>query len=242
MPARNSSPGRSSAISATASAGGRSCCSRRSPSPSIMLLMAAAPTLAWLFVGRLDRRHRRRDLRAGQRGARRRHRAREAGRDLRADGRGVRRSASSSGRRSAGCWPGSARARHSSSPPRSPAPTPCGSLFALPETLPPERRRPFDWRARQCLRRVHARCSTPAARRRCWSPPCSGSSRTIRLSGDLGLLGRARAPLGRPAQIGWSLAAAGPGDGARPGLVTGRAIARFGEAAHGRDRHARSAA
>ena len=192
------------------------------------LLMAAAPTLAWLFVGRLIAGIAGADLRAGQCGARRRHRAGEARRDLRADGRRVRpRLHPRAGDRRADRR-ASARARRSSSRRRSPPPTPCGSRRACPRRC--RRAAPAVPLARRAyLRRLPAALPRRRARRRCWSPPCSGSSAisSIRRPGPSGPGSRCT---GTRPTIGWSLAAAGLAMALAQVFVTGRAIARFGEA------------
>ena len=100
--------------------------------------------------------------------------------------------------------------------------------FALPETLPPERRRPFDWRQAHIFGAFkplfHA-----------------GGAAPLLIAALLWQLGHvvypstwafwAQLALGwGAASIGWSLAAAGLAMGLAQVFVTGRAIARFGEA------------
>jgi DHA1 family tetracycline resistance protein-like MFS transporter len=100
--------------------------------------------------------------------------------------------------------------------------------FALPETLPPERRRPFDWRQAHIFGAFkplfHA-----------------GGAAPLLIAVLLWQLGHivypstwafwAQLALGwDAAAIGWSLAAAGLAMGLAQVFVTGRAIARFGEA------------
>ena len=110
------------------------------------LVMGFAPTLGWLFVGPRDRRHRRRLVHAGLRLRRRHQPAREARAELRPDQRRVRHRLHPRARRSAACSAGW--------DPRAPFFAAAGlslanfvyGLFVLPESLPPERRRPFDWK------------------------------------------------------------------------------------------------
>ncbi|HEY1604635.1 MAG TPA: MFS transporter [Allosphingosinicella sp.] len=103
----------------------------------------------------------------------------------------------------------------------------CWILFILPETLPPERRRPFDWRQANAFGAFK-----PLLRARGIAP--------LLIAALLWQLGHmvypatwafwAELALGWNAHaIGWSLAAAGLAMALAQALVTGRAIARFGE-------------
>ncbi len=100
--------------------------------------------------------------------------------------------------------------------------------IALPETLPPERRRPFDWRQAHIF----------GAFRPLFH---AGGAAPLLIAVLLWQLGHivypstwafwAQLALGWDAKaIGWSLAAAGIAMGFAQVFVTGRAIARFGEA------------
>ncbi|HEX5184361.1 MAG TPA: MFS transporter [Allosphingosinicella sp.] len=100
-------------------------------------------------------------------------------------------------------------------------------LFVLPETLPPERRRPFDWRqanalgAFKPLLRAHGIAPLLVAAL-LWQLAHMVYPATWAFWAELALGWNARA-------IGWSLAAAGLAMALAQALVTGRAIARFGE-------------
>jgi DHA1 family tetracycline resistance protein-like MFS transporter len=101
-------------------------------------------------------------------------------------------------------------------------------LLRLPETLPPENRRPFDWRQAHVFGAfrplLHA-----------------GGAAPLLIAALLWLIAHnvypatwafwAELALGwNPAAIGWSLAATGVAMATAQTLITGRAIARFGEA------------
>src|SRR4051812_7765620 len=99
--------------------------------------------------------------------------------------------------------------------------------FALPETLPPERRRPFDWRQANVLGAfkplLHAGGIAPLlAAALLWQLAHIVYPATWAFWAELALHWDAPA-------IGWSLAAAGLAMALAQALVTGRAIKRFGE-------------
>jgi DHA1 family tetracycline resistance protein-like MFS transporter len=99
--------------------------------------------------------------------------------------------------------------------------------FAMPETLPPERRRPFDWRQANALGAfkplLHAGGIAPLlVAALLWQLAHMVYPATWAFWAELALGWNARA-------IGWSLAAAGLAMALAQALVTGRAIARFGE-------------
>jgi DHA1 family tetracycline resistance protein-like MFS transporter len=101
-------------------------------------------------------------------------------------------------------------------------------LAALPETLPPERRRPFDWREANALGAfkplLHAGGAAPLiAAALLWQLAHMVYPATWAFWGGLALHWKAEA-------IGWSLAASGLAMAAAQLFVTGRAIARIGEA------------
>ena len=98
----------------------------------------------------------------------------------------------------------------------------------LPETLPEERRRPFRWREANVLGAfrplIHAGGATPLlVAALLWQLGHFVYPATWAFWAEL-------AHGWNPAQIGWSLAAAGLAMALAQSLVTGRAIARFGEA------------
>ena len=100
--------------------------------------------------------------------------------------------------------------------------------FALPETLPRERRRPFDWRQAHIFGAFrplfHAGGATPLlAAAFLWQLGHIVYPSTWAFWAELALGWDAKA-------IGWSLAATGLAMGLAQTFVTGRAIARFGEA------------
>jgi DHA1 family tetracycline resistance protein-like MFS transporter len=100
--------------------------------------------------------------------------------------------------------------------------------FSLPETLPPERRRPFDWRQAHIFGAFrplfHAGGATPLLLAALlWQLGHIVYPATWAFWGELALGWDAKA-------IGWSLAAAGLAMGLAQTFVTGRAIERFGEA------------
>ncbi len=99
--------------------------------------------------------------------------------------------------------------------------------FAMPETLPPERRRPFDWRQANALGAfkplLHARGIAPLLiAALLWQLGHMAYPATWAFWAEMALGWDARA-------IGWSLAAAGLAMALAQAFVTGRAIARFGE-------------
>jgi DHA1 family tetracycline resistance protein-like MFS transporter len=99
---------------------------------------------------------------------------------------------------------------------------------SLPETLPPERRRPFDWRQAHVLGAFrplfHAGGATPLLLAALlWQLGHIVYPSTWACWAQLALRWDA-------AMIGWSLAATGLAMGLAQTFVTGRAIARFGEA------------
>ncbi|MFL6844610.1 MAG: MFS transporter [Allosphingosinicella sp.] len=100
--------------------------------------------------------------------------------------------------------------------------------FSLPETLPRERRRPFDWRQAHVFGAFrplfHAGGATPLLLAALlWQLGHIVYPATWAFWGALALGWDAKA-------IGWSLAAAGLAMGLAQTFVTGRAIERFGEA------------
>ncbi|HEX4738926.1 MAG TPA: MFS transporter [Allosphingosinicella sp.] len=100
-------------------------------------------------------------------------------------------------------------------------------VFVLPETLPAERRRPFDWRQANALGAfkplLHARGIAPLLiAALLWQLAHMVYPATWAFWAELALGWDAKA-------IGWSLAAAGLAMALAQALVTGRAIARFGE-------------
>ena len=99
--------------------------------------------------------------------------------------------------------------------------------FAMPETLPPERRRAFDWRQANALGAfkplLHARGIAPLlVAALLWQLAHMVYPATWAFWAELALGWDARA-------IGWSLAAAGLAMALAQAFVTGRALARFGE-------------
>jgi DHA1 family tetracycline resistance protein-like MFS transporter len=99
--------------------------------------------------------------------------------------------------------------------------------LALPETLPPEQRRSFDWRQANVLGSfrplLHAGGAAPLlAAALLWQLGHIVYPATWAFWAELALGWDAP-------RIGWSLAAAGLGMAVAQALVTGRAIARFGE-------------
>jgi DHA1 family tetracycline resistance protein-like MFS transporter len=101
-------------------------------------------------------------------------------------------------------------------------------LTMLPETLPPERRRAFDWRQATVLGGfkplLHAGGATPLlVAAFVWQLAHIVYPATWAFWGEL-------ARDWDSAQIGWSLAASGLAMAVAQTLITGRAIARFGEA------------
>ncbi|MEA3002655.1 MAG: transporter, family, tetracycline resistance protein [Sphingomonadales bacterium] len=99
--------------------------------------------------------------------------------------------------------------------------------LALPETLPPEQRRSFDWRQANVLGSfrplLHAGGAAPLlAAALLWQLGHIVYPATWAFWAELALGWDAP-------RIGWSLAAAGLGMALAQALVTGRAIARFGE-------------
>jgi len=100
-------------------------------------------------------------------------------------------------------------------------------LVALPETLPPERRRPFDWRQANALGAfrplLHAGGAAPLlAAALLWQLGHMVYPSTWAFWAGLALHWDAPA-------VGWSLAASGLAMAFAQVVVTGRAIARFGE-------------
>jgi DHA1 family tetracycline resistance protein-like MFS transporter len=100
-------------------------------------------------------------------------------------------------------------------------------LLAMPETLPPERRRPFDWRQANVFGAfrplLHARGARPLiAAALLWQIAHMVYPSTWPFWAGLALHWNAQA-------IGWSLAATGLAMALAQVFVTGRAIAAFGE-------------
>ncbi|MBV8908768.1 MAG: MFS transporter, partial [Sphingomonas sp.] len=100
-------------------------------------------------------------------------------------------------------------------------------LFALPETLPPERRRRFDWRRANALSTFGPLWRTPAA------APLILASLLWQIAHNVypatwAFWAKIRFDW-TSAQIGWSLAAAGVSMGLAQIFLTGRFVARFGE-------------
>ena len=100
-------------------------------------------------------------------------------------------------------------------------------LFALPETLPPERRRPFDWRRANAFSTCGPLWRTPAA------APLILASLLWQIAHNVypatwAFWAKLRFDW-TSAQIGWSLAAAGISMALAQVFLTGRFVARFGE-------------
>jgi DHA1 family tetracycline resistance protein-like MFS transporter len=100
-------------------------------------------------------------------------------------------------------------------------------LLALPETLPPKRRRPFDWRQANIFGAfrplLHAGGAAPLlAAALLWQLAHEVYPSTWAFWAGLALHWNAAA-------VGWSLAAAGLAMASAQVFLTGRAIARFGE-------------
>ena len=137
------------------------------------VLMALAPTLGWLFVGRVISGITAASFATGRRLHRRRDAARAARRALRAARRGVRaRLRARAGARRPARQHRSAPAVLGRGGPRA-SPTPLYGFFVLPESLPRERRMRVLVAARQPARRAASCCARTRS--------CSGSRRRLPL-------------------------------------------------------------